>query len=120
MINTYPHYRAIAIPIGDAIFVNSLLSEVPKHTQAISPPAVVSAGAENLRKEATNSTILRALQLSYSNAVTDTIYLALATVCLALFFACGMEWKNIKKVAEERKKAEEDQNQLGSDVRLTG
>ena len=120
MINTYPQYRAIAIPIGDAIFVNSLLSEVPKHTQAISPSAVVSAGAGNLRKEATNSTVLRALQVSYSNAVTDTLYLALATVCLALFFACGMEWKNIKKVAKERKKAEEDQYQSDMSDRLTG
>lgn len=81
---------------------------------------MVSAGAGNLKKEATNSTILRALQLSYSNAVTDTLYLALATVSLALFFACGMEWKNIRKVAEERKKAEEDQNHMGSALGLTG
>ena len=100
--------------------MNSLLSEVPKHTQAISPPAVVSAGAANLKKEANDSRTLRALQLSYSNAVTNTLYLALATVVLALIFACGMEWKNIKKVAEERKQADGDQNRLDCGVEMTG
>lgn len=101
-------FSAIAIPIGNAIFVNSLLSEVPKHTQAIAPEVVIGAGAEKLEEISSNSDILGALRLSYSIAVTNTLYLALATVCLGLFSACGMERKNIRKVAEERKQAEKD------------
>lgn len=106
---TNPYYRAIAIPIGETIFVNSLLTQVPKNTQAVSPQAVVDAGATNLNKISASPTVLYALQLSYSTAVTNTLYLAIASVALALFFACGMEWKNIKHVAAEREKLASEQ-----------
>ncbi len=103
-------YRAIAIPIGNTILVASLLTEVPENTRTISPEEVINAGAGNLKTKAANPTVLHALQLSYSTAVANTLYLALATVCLALIFACGMEWRNIKDVANERKQLAEAGN----------
>ncbi|MCJ1404233.1 hypothetical protein MMC11_007458 [Xylographa trunciseda] len=96
---------AIAIPIGETIFVNTLIARVSQNTHAVSPATVLAAGAANLAQIAPSPAVRRALQLSYSDAVTSTLYLALASTVLALFCASGMEWKSIKRVAEAREEA---------------
>ena len=110
---------AIAVPIGNTIFINTLLSETPKHTTAIPAPLVVHAGAESLQHlSAGSATVLNALKTSYNIAVSNTLYLALASISLAIFFACGMEWKNIKREAEHRKVVELDKEGMSSTVNL--
>lgn len=94
-------YSAIAIAIGQSIFVTGLFEEIPKHTKAISPAAVVQAGPTALRLAETPA-ILRALQEAYAAAIQRTMYFSLATACVALPFALGMEWLNVKKIAEEK------------------
>ncbi|KAI4270967.1 MAG: hypothetical protein L6R38_006970 [Xanthoria sp. 2 TBL-2021] len=101
--------RAIAIPIRNTIFVNSLLSKVPKHTDTIALSAVVAAGAANVKQEAADPHTLAALQLSISQAVKNTMYLALATISLAFLLAAGLVRKNLRKFAAKRKQAQGEQ-----------
>jgi hypothetical protein len=68
---------------------------------------VINAGATNLRVLTQDPGVLHAIQVSYSKAVTNTLYLATAAVALALPFAAGMQWKNVKRVSAQRKEDEE-------------
>ena len=93
--------RAIAIPIGETIFVHSLSSEISKHTPEISGSLVVHVGPTNLKSLTTDSSTLRSLRASYSQAVTDVIYFSTAALAVALPFALFMEWRNIKALKDE-------------------
>ena len=94
-------FRAIAIPIGETVLVNTLSSKVRKHTPGIPAELVVHAGATNLKSLTTDSSTLRSLQASHSQAVTNVLYFATAVLAMALPFAVFMEWKAVKKVASE-------------------
>ncbi|MCJ1376700.1 hypothetical protein MMC20_007945 [Loxospora ochrophaea] len=93
---------AVAIPIGETIFLNDLLREVFSRTNAIPAQAIITAGATNLNELTNNPDVLLDLRIAYSKAVVDTIYFALATTILPIVFAVSMEWKNVKKVSEQR------------------
>lgn len=97
---------AITLCAAESLFVNSLLDEIPKHTSALSAPAVVDAGASNLAKLATSPEILQALRASYAKAVSNTLVYSLVAACAALPFAVCMEWLNVKRVAKERESAD--------------
>ena len=92
----------MAIPIGETIFLNDLLREVFSRTNAIPAQAIITAGATNLNELTNNPDVLLDLRIAYSKAVVDTIYFALATTILPIVFAVSMEWKNVKKVSEQR------------------
>lgn len=98
--------RAIAVPAGGAIVLNSLSRHISKATGEISAQAVIQAGATNLATLTNDPRTLRLLRTSYSQAVTDTMYLSLAAAAIALPFASAMEWKNVKTVSKERASAE--------------
>lgn len=68
---------------------------------------VINAGATNLRSLTQDPCVLHAIQVSYSKAVTNTLYLATAAITLALSFAAEMQWKNVKRVSGQRKEDEE-------------
>ncbi|MCJ1384795.1 hypothetical protein MMC17_007913 [Xylographa soralifera] len=78
---------AIAIAIGETVFTNTLVTKVSQNTLVISPETVPAAGAANLKQIAPSPMVLRALQLSYSDAMTGTLNLALASTVLALYFS---------------------------------
>lgn len=82
--------------------MNSLAAEVPKLTTTVSPKAVIQAGATNLRVLTADPSTLRALQAAYATAVVHTLYLALASMAIALPFAVGMEWKNVHTESRHR------------------
>lgn len=81
--------------------MNTLSSEVRKHTPGIPAELVVHAGATNLKSLTTDSSTLRSLQASYSQAVTNVLYFATALLAMASPFAVLMKWKTVKKVASE-------------------
>ena len=87
--------------------MNSLIREIPRNTHEVSAPEALKAGATHLKTVTTDPKVLRALEVSYSNAVRNTLYLAVASIAIALPFASGMEWKNVKKVSADRKVEEE-------------
>lgn len=63
--------------------------------------------------------MLDSLQETYAQAVTRPLIYALAAACVAMPFACGMEWKNVIVVAGERKGsgAEEEEEGKGKGPR---
>lgn len=96
--------RALAIAISQNLFLNTLAKSIPAHTTAISPQAVVSVGATGLVGATQSAEVLRAVREAYAEAIRHVLILALAGACGGFPFAWGMEWLNIKKVVEERKK----------------
>lgn len=90
------------IPIAEALLVNALAEEVPLLNATASPQAVIRAGATNLGVLTADPATLRALQAAYATAVVHTLYLALASMAVALPFAIGMEWKNVQTVSVQR------------------
>ena len=89
--------RALTLPIGQTILVNTLSSEVSRHHLDISPQNVIHAGATNLKSLTTDGAVLLALQACYSQAVTNVLYFALAAIALGMPFAIFMEWKTLKE-----------------------
>lgn len=86
--------------------MNGLLDEIPKHTNELPPSIVLQAGPTSLKFLAKTPSILRALQDAYAVAIQRTMYFSLAAACVALPFALGMQWLNVKKVA--KRQAEEE------------
>ena len=78
------------------------MQEVPLHTTQISAQSVINIGATNLGRLTRSPDVLRSLQVAYSVAVRDTLYFSLAAISIALPFAVGMEWRNVKKVSASR------------------
>jgi hypothetical protein len=96
--------RALAIAIAQNLFLNTLVKSIPAHTTEISPQTVVSVGATGLVGLTQYAVVLRAVREAYAEAIRHALILALAGACGGFPFAWGMEWLNIKKVAEERRK----------------
>ncbi|MCJ1386956.1 hypothetical protein MMC17_010085 [Xylographa soralifera] len=95
---------AIAISVGQSVFVNTLLKEIPENTLAVSAQTVIDAGAANLVSLAGSSPqVLEALRIAYAKAVDNTLVLSLSAACMALPFAFGMEFLNVKTVAKQKK-----------------
>ncbi|MCJ1307359.1 hypothetical protein MMC25_001005 [Agyrium rufum] len=69
---------AIAFTVGESIFINRLLDEVPKNIIALSPEQIITAGASNLSSLASSSATLSALRAPYVIAFSSTTYFSLA------------------------------------------
>jgi len=57
---------------------------------------------------APNAAVLQSLRDAYAEALRGSFVLALVATCLALPFAAGMQWLNIKRVADERQENARD------------
>jgi len=78
---------------------------VPKYTDAVTPDQVAAAGAIGLGALSNGSAeVLQALRQAYASSVRNTLILSLAAACIAFPASCGMEWFNIKHVAQERER----------------
>lgn len=100
--------RAIAVAIGQSVLVNSLVGEVPKRTSAVLPHAVITNGALNLQRLRSSPVVLKALREAYAKAIQNLLVYSLVAVCVALPFALGMQWLNVKKVAKKTKAENEN------------
>ncbi|KAL9122049.1 MAG: hypothetical protein Q9187_001396 [Circinaria calcarea] len=94
---------AVAIPVGNALLLGGLTTEIPRQTKAVSPEKVIDAGTGALTVLAQNPEVLRALRLSYLVAVKYSLYLAVASVAIAVPLAVGLEWKTLKTAIQEQK-----------------
>jgi hypothetical protein len=80
------------------------LEEIPKYTSDIEPEDVISAGALGFRKLTQSTVVLEGLRRAYAEAVSSTLYLATAAICLSIPVAACMQWLNLKKVSAQRMK----------------
>ena len=105
------------MPIGNALLIDGLHTEVPKLTSTVSPDAVVTNGALNLQSLTTSPSILHGLREAYAIAISHVNYFLVATIVISVPTALGMEWLNIKRVSIQReenkrsKAASEDSEQ---------
>lgn len=96
--------------ISQTLVINKLRLEVQTKTPVTSPDMVISAGASNLPILAQSSDTLLRLREAYTNSVRHVFILALAAACCGFAFSFGFQYRNVKKVAAERKAAEESIN----------
>jgi len=94
---------ALGIAIAQNLFLNELTQAVPRYTSDMSPQTVISAGAMGLAAIARTPEVLLALRRAYAQAIRYTLILSLVAACAAFPSALGMEWLNIRKVAEARR-----------------
>ncbi|KJZ70909.1 hypothetical protein HIM_09702 [Hirsutella minnesotensis 3608] len=106
---------AIGLAIGQVLLLDGLITSVPQRTQAVTPAQVIQAGATGLEAIASSPGVLNALRWAYSDAVRRTIVLGLAGSCITVPAACAMDWLNIKRVAEERRLANDSEASTGKE-----
>ncbi|KAH5296153.1 hypothetical protein HBI12_213810 [Parastagonospora nodorum] len=94
---------AIAVSIGQNLLLNTLKISIPAHTTEVGVQQVIDAGAGGINSIAPDGAVLKSLREAYAEALRGSFVLALVSTCLALPFAAGMQWLNIKRVAEERR-----------------
>ena len=94
---------AIAVSIGQNLLLNTLKISIPVHTTEVGVQQVIDAGAGGINSIAPDGAVLKSLREAYAEALRGSFVLALVSTCLALPFAAGMQWLNIKRVAEERR-----------------
>ncbi|KAL2038880.1 hypothetical protein N7G274_008402 [Stereocaulon virgatum] len=92
---------SVAVSIGQNLFVNKLKESISQSDTKVPVSAVIEAGATGLTQLASSPEILRGLRLAYAISIRRTLVFALASACIALPFACNMQWLNLKTVAEE-------------------
>ncbi|KIW67751.1 hypothetical protein PV04_06981 [Phialophora macrospora] len=86
---------AISISIAQNIFSNTLIKEIPRHTQGVNPWTIVMAGATHIR-EVTPPAQLQGVLYAYNIAVTHSYILSIACSSIAFLFSLGFEWKSVK------------------------
>ncbi|KAF2445324.1 MFS general substrate transporter [Karstenula rhodostoma CBS 690.94] len=94
---------ALGIAIAQNLFLTKLANAVANTTADVSPQAVINAGAMGLPMLAKSSAMLFTLREAYAEAIRYTFILALVAACAAFPWALGMEWLNIRKIAEARR-----------------
>jgi hypothetical protein len=86
---------AIAISIAQNIFMNGLISNLPKDAPGVDPQIVVGAGAMYLRK-VINPEELPGVLLAYMAGLKHAFVVSIACGALATICACFVEWKSVK------------------------
>jgi len=98
-------HSALAVSIGQNIFLSRLGTAIATRGITISKNALLVAGAGGLKEIAGNGDMLRQLKKAYADAIWGPLVVGLVATCAAFPFGLGMEWLNIKTVAEDRKRA---------------
>ncbi|KAL9018649.1 MAG: hypothetical protein Q9185_004060 [Variospora sp. 1 TL-2023] len=107
---------ALGVPIGNALLIGGLRSEVPKFTPDVSPEAVVHNGALDLQRLTSSPTTLQGLRTAYAMAISHVNIFLVVLICISVPTACGMKWLNIKEVSrlneEEKKRKREEEKSI--------
>jgi MFS family permease len=86
---------ALFVSVGQNIFNNRLISEIPKYAPGFDPAIVLHVGATSL-KDQVPARLLDGVQHAYNIALTNTWYIAVALTCLQAIGAVFVEWKSVK------------------------
>ncbi|KAL8969893.1 MAG: hypothetical protein Q9197_004104 [Variospora fuerteventurae] len=107
---------ALGVPIGNALLIGGLRSEVPKFTPDVSPEAVVRNGALDLQRLTSSPRTLQGLRTAYAMAISHVNIFLVVLICISVPTACGMKWLNIKEVSrlneEEKKRKREEEKSM--------
>ena len=100
---------AVFLFIAQSILENILLSRMADIDPTLTKNQIISAGATGLKNLVSGNELQETL-IAYAKGVDATFIMATVMAGLAVFVACGVEWKSVKskKVAEEQ----ETENQI--------
>lgn len=91
---------AIFVPVGQNLLITGLVSRLT-NLPGIDTASVINGGATELRRLA-SSADLATLILDYNDAIIDVFYVMVATSAVTIFGSIFVEWKSLKKVAQEQ------------------
>ncbi|EXJ96431.1 hypothetical protein A1O1_01557 [Capronia coronata CBS 617.96] len=86
---------ALFVSVGQNIFNNRLITEIPKYVPGLDPSIILHVGATSL-KEQIPAGSLAGVQEAYNTALTNTWYIAVAMACMTAIGAVFVEWKSVK------------------------
>jgi EmrB/QacA subfamily drug resistance transporter len=86
---------ALLISVAQNVFDNTLLKGIRLQVPQVNADAILHVGATNL-KQAFPRALLRAIQVAYNHALTQTWHIAVAMSCLTLIATLLVEWKSVK------------------------
>jgi len=92
---------AIFVPVAENVFVTQLIKKL-QNLPGISPDAVAKGGATAIRQLVSGAD-LGILLHDYNDAIVDVFYIVIATSAITIFGSVLVEWKSLKKAAEEEK-----------------
>ncbi|KXG50686.1 Major facilitator superfamily domain, general substrate transporter [Penicillium griseofulvum] len=112
---------ATSLIAANAIFSNSLRSELQKRAEQISlsPDAIINAGVRSIRDLVPGSE-LTAVLAAYTKSVDKVMYLGIAVSVAVLIFAPGLGWKDIRKVKELQVITDESAGRDDKDLAVAG
>jgi len=99
--NDTTFFSSLGVPIGNALLIDGLRSEVPKYAPSVAPEDVVRNGALNLERLTTSPSALHGLREAYAIAISHVNIFLTVIICISVPTALGMEWLNIKKVSQQ-------------------
>lgn len=91
---------AVFVSVCQNIFANDLVRGVRRLAPGISPKAIVSTGATDLRNVLSADELSNVLN-AYNGALVNAFIVALAMSCFSIFGSSVIEWKSVKKVKDE-------------------
>ncbi|KAL3421695.1 hypothetical protein PVAG01_05852 [Phlyctema vagabunda] len=96
---------AIFLPVAQNIFISRLISRL-SNLPGISSQMVLNHGATQLRSLASGDD-LKILLADYNAAISDALYLVVATAAITIFGSVLVEWRSLKvRAAEQVKKTD--------------
>lgn len=87
---------ALFISVAQNVFQNRLVASLTTYAPAVSPGAVIEAGAANLSRWLPRD-ILPSVLYAYNVAVTQTFYVSVAAAVLSFVGAGLVQWKSMKR-----------------------
>lgn len=100
---------AISIAIGQTITLSTFVNRIPHDFPNGLAATMIATGPTSSLHSALSPKDLDILRGIWNLAVTRTMFLALAMVCMALPCTLAMEWLNAKEIADARE-AESDRS----------
>jgi hypothetical protein len=103
---------SIFVAVGQNIFASHLISGLSQ-IAGVDPATILDTGATDIRNIVPNQ-YLGGVLLAYNDALVKCFYVGVATACLMIVGALGVEWKSTKKNKESPKVASKDPEQVES------
>lgn len=91
---------ALFIAVAQTLFQNGLLSGLKTNTPELDPQQFLHVGATQIRstlKELGKEDLLEGVLKAYVLGLRHTFWITASCAIAAFFFACGLQWKNVKK-----------------------
>ncbi|KAF2121675.1 major facilitator superfamily domain-containing protein [Lophiotrema nucula] len=86
---------AMFVSVGETVLTNQLVKELAKNAPSIHPADVIAAGSSRLQSTF-HGDVLRAIVLSYNNALSKVFIVATAMAAFTIVGCVCVEWKSVK------------------------